>query len=147
MRSKKFDKTEVSVGSMVVYNGGTDSYYGCTDPDELVEGKAYKVIDIEVRAWQTNYTLEGVNGYFNSCWFDLQEVNRIGKHAAPSVYLAGAITVPEVGKRARIQRITMEGGYISVVPVTTSEVKSVENVSENVFQVTTRNSIYMVQVG
>ena len=147
MRSKKFDKTEVSVGSMVVYNGGTDSYYGCTDPDELVIGKAYKVIDIEVRAWQTNYTLEGVSGYFNSCWFDLQEVPRIGKHAETSVYLAGAICVPEVGKRARVQRITMEGGYVSVVPVTTSEVKSVEKVSQNVFRVTTRNSIYMVQVG
>lgn len=147
MRSKKCDKTEVLVGSMVIYNGGTDSYYGCTDPDELITGQAYKVIDIKVRAWQTDYTLEGVNGYFNSCWFDLQEAPCIGKHAAPSVYLAGAISVPEVGKRARVQRITLEGGYVSVVPVTTSEVKSVENVSQNVFRVTTRNSIYMVQVG
>ena len=145
MRNKK--STEVYVGFLVIYNGGRDSYYGCTDPDELVEGMAYKVIHIDVRPWQTNYTLEGVSGYFNSCWFDQQEESRIGKHATTPVYLAGAATVPVVGTRARLNRILIEGGYVSVAPGTTRDVKSVEPIAPDVFRVTTRNSIYMVQVG
>ena len=147
MRSKKLENVEVTVGSMVVYNGGSDSYYGCTDPTDLVIGKAYKVIDIEVRPWQTNFTLEGEVGYFNSVWFDLKESARIGKHAAAPVYMALAVTMPVVGQRARVSRILMEGGYISTVPITTSEVKAIEPVAQDIFRVTTRNSIYMVQVG
>ena len=54
----------------VQYNGGTLSYYGCSDPEVLVIGKTYTVIAIEDRGWQTDYTLKEVKGAFNSVWFD-----------------------------------------------------------------------------
>ncbi len=54
----------------VRYNGGKLSFYGCTDPKKLRKGKKYKVIAEDVMDWQTDYTLKGVKGEFNSCWFD-----------------------------------------------------------------------------
>ena len=54
----------------VRYNGGTQSYYGCSDPSKLVVGKEYEVVRSRVRSWQTDYTLKGVDGEFNSVWFD-----------------------------------------------------------------------------
>lgn len=54
----------------VIYNGGNMSYYGCSDPSCLKVGKTYKVIAVEDRGWQTDYTLQGVAGTFNSVWFD-----------------------------------------------------------------------------
>ena len=49
----------------VRYNGGTESYYGCSDPTNLVVGKEYEVILSKDRGWQTDYTLKGVDGEFN----------------------------------------------------------------------------------
>ena len=54
----------------VIYNGGTDTYYSCSNPAILVEGKEYEVIFEEDLGWQTNYTLKNVEGFFNSVWFD-----------------------------------------------------------------------------
>lgn len=54
----------------VKYNGGNLSYYGCSNPKVLKTGKVYKVVAIEDRGWQTDYTLKGVQGAFNSVWFD-----------------------------------------------------------------------------
>ena len=34
------------MAKIVRYNGGTESYYGCSEPTELVIGKEYEVIDI-----------------------------------------------------------------------------------------------------
>jgi len=55
---------------IVRYNGGTESYYSCSDPTDLVIGKEYEVISAKDRGWQTDYTLKGVTGEFNSVWFD-----------------------------------------------------------------------------
>lgn len=57
------------VGKKVIYNGGKDSYYGCTEPTALIVGKKYKVVRENVRAWQTDLQLKGVDGEFNSVWF------------------------------------------------------------------------------
>ena len=54
----------------VRYNGGTQSYLGCSEPTVLVVGKEYEVISSTDRGWQTNYTLNGIKGNFNSVWFD-----------------------------------------------------------------------------
>ena len=54
----------------VRYNGGTQSYYDCSDPTNLVVGKEYEVVLSRDRGWQTDYTLKGVDGEFNSVWFD-----------------------------------------------------------------------------
>lgn len=54
----------------VRYNGGTESYYGCSDPTNLVVGKEYEVVLSKDRGWQTDYILKGIDGEFNSVWFD-----------------------------------------------------------------------------
>ena len=54
----------------VRYNGGTESYYNCSNPSVLVVGRVYTVVKEDVYAWQTDYTLEGFFGKFNSVWFD-----------------------------------------------------------------------------
>ena len=76
----------------VRYNGGTQSYYGCSDPTNLVVGKEYEVVLSRDRGWQTDYTLKGVDGEFNSAWFD--EVSSDDK-----VYMAIAHEVPVIGER------------------------------------------------
>ena len=55
---------------LVRYNGGNLSYYGCSNPKKLKLRKVYKVVAIKDRGWQTDYTLKGVKGAFNSVWFD-----------------------------------------------------------------------------
>lgn len=54
----------------VRYNGGTMSYKGCDDPNNLVVGQWYEVVDENDRGWQTDYKLKGIRGWFNSVWFD-----------------------------------------------------------------------------
>ena len=54
----------------VRYNGGTESYYNCSNPSILVVGQEYTVIKEDVYPWQTDYILEGLYGKFNSVWFD-----------------------------------------------------------------------------
>ena len=59
------------MAKIVRYNGGTMSYLGCSNPSKLVLGQTYEVVAEDDLGWQTNYTLKGVTGYFNSVWFDL----------------------------------------------------------------------------
>ena len=46
------------MAKIVRYNGGTMSYYGCSEPTELVIGKTYEVISENDRGWQ-----EYLNGF------------------------------------------------------------------------------------
>ncbi len=52
------------------YNGGTESFYGSDSPAVLNEGDVYKTTSIKVMNFQTNITLEGIAGEFNSVWFE-----------------------------------------------------------------------------
>lgn len=54
----------------VIYNGGTQSYKGCSDPSLLKKGKKYLVISERDLGFQTNYILNGIKGEYNSVWFD-----------------------------------------------------------------------------
>lgn len=54
----------------VRYNGETLSYYGCSPAANLKVGKVYRVVEEDDLGWQTNYTLKGVDGVYNSVWFD-----------------------------------------------------------------------------
>lgn len=48
---------------------------GHTDPRGLLEkDKEYDVDDIEVHSWHTRIYLKGINGYFNSVWFEKIEI-------------------------------------------------------------------------
>ena len=60
----------MSKKKVVRYNGGTKSYLYSDKPDCLVIGKEYTVIRINQGHYYTTYELEGINGEFNSVWFN-----------------------------------------------------------------------------
>ena len=119
----------------VKYNGGKDSYYGCSDPKVLSTNLIYEVINEEDKGWQTNYTLKGVDGYFNSVWFS--EV---------PVYLAVSKEKPELLKPFKCCKICADDKNISYMKITTSSVKKMIKISSAVYQIFTSNSSYIVQV-
>lgn len=129
------------MAKIVRYNGGTMSYYGCSEPTELVIGKTYEVISENDRGWQTDYTLKGVKGHFNSVWFD--DVNS----ATEKTFIAIAHNVPVVGKRYECAKLEFVKGQPKLISWSTSIVKAVSNMENNIYQVTTRNSTYIVKVG
>ena len=124
----------------VRYNGGTQSYYGCSDPTNLVVGKEYEVVLSRDRGCYTRYTLKGVDGEFNSVWFD--EVSSDDK-----VYMAIAHEVPAVGERYSCYKMKFINGQPKLVTWFTSTVKEINYMGNNIYQVTTRNSVYIVNVG
>ena len=125
---------------IVRYNGGTMSYKGCSEPTELVVGKEYAVIATNDRGWQTDYTLKGVEGHFNSVWFE--DVPSVGIN-----FMALARTVPIVGKSCECFKIEYLKGQINLISISTSTVKEVLDMGNNIYRVTTRNSTYFVLVG
>ena len=120
----------------VIYNGGTNSYYGCSDATNLVVGKLYKVIREIDLGFQTNYELEGVNGKYNSVWFTDVE-------SLPQTYLAFGFAAPVEGKSCECYRILPTGSQEHCF---TSEVKHVSIVGKNTYKAVTRNSIYIVTI-
>lgn len=124
----------------VRYNGGTQSYYSCSDPTKLVVGKEYEVILSRDRGYQTDYTLKGVDGEYNSVWFD--EVCSNDK-----VYMAIAHEVPVIGKRYHCNKIEVSNGQSKSIGWYTSTVKEIRYMGNNIYHVTTRNSVYIVNVG
>ena len=92
------------------------------------------------RGWQTDYTLKGVDGEFNSVWFD--EVSSDDK-----VYMAISQEVPAIGERYSCYKIESNNGQPKLVSRSTSTVKEISYLGNNIYQVTTRNSVYIVNVG
>ncbi len=131
------------VGSFVIYNGGKEAYYGCDAPEDLVKGKRYKVVAEEIKPYQTNLTLHGVNGKFNSVWFDKDNDDENMK----KVWFAKAITYNNIemflGKPMRLIRLH-DGGPSELV--TTSYVESIDKVYGNVYKIETANSVYITDV-
>ncbi len=130
------------MAKIVRYNGGTISYYRCSEPTELVVGKEYEVTYVNDRGFQTDYTLKGVNGKFNSIWFD--DVNSVN---TAKTFMALARTVPVVGERYKCSKLEFINGLPTLIDRNTSTVKEVSEMGNNIYRVTTRNSIYIVQVG
>ncbi len=126
------------MGKFVRYNGGTESYYGCSEPTNLVVGKVYEVINENDRGWQTDYTLKGVSGYFNSCWFD--EVD------SKNTFMAFSNKVPTVGERYECNRLEFICDNPKLVSCITSTVKDILYIGNNTYRVLTANSVYIVQV-
>jgi len=123
----------------VIYNGGTESYYDCSDPIVLVEGKEYEVVYARDRGFQTDYTLKGVSGEFNSVWFD--EVSPEEK-----VFIAIANEIPVVGRRCTCYKIEFINDQPKLIMQTTSTVKSITTMGNNIYNVNTLNSTYIVKV-
>lgn len=124
------------MAKIVRYNGGTESYYGCSNPNDLVFGKDYEVIHENDRGFQTDYILKGVNGHFNSCWFD--EISPI--------FMAISKTIPVVGQRCVCSRLELINGQFNTSECLTSVVKEVTPIGNNIYKVATSNSIYVIQV-
>ncbi len=123
----------------VRYNGGTQSFYGCSEPTKLVIGKEYEVIRSNDRGFQTDYTLKGVDGEFNSVWFD--EISSEDK-----VYMAIAHKVPVIDERYSCYKIDFVNGQLKLSCCSTSNVKEINYMGNNIYRVTTRNSVYIVSV-
>lgn len=119
---------------LVVYNGETESYLGCSDSELLAIGNTYEVIDENDRGFQTDYTLKGVSGHFNSVWFT--EVK--------PTYLALCKTIPTKGKTLK-SFIRLENGQWKIISHS-STIINVKVIGINVYQVQTRNTIYIVQL-
>lgn len=124
----------------VRYNGGTLSYYGCSDPTKLVMGKEYEVVLARDRGWQTDFTLKGVDGEYNSLWFD--EVSS----SNDNVYMAIAHEIPEIGKRYSCFKMEFINGLPNFIGWSTSIVEKIDYIGNNIYQVTTCNSVYLVNV-
>ncbi len=124
----------------VRYNGATQSYYHCSNPSKLVKGKEYEVvISCDRNGWQTDYVLEGIDGYFNSVWFD--EVT-----PEERVFLAFAQDEPIVGMNCFCYRMEFIDGFPQFFFTMTSTVQEIEPMGNYVYKVTTLNSTYIVKV-
>lgn len=125
---------------IVRYNGGTEHFDSCSEPTELVVDQEYEVIDITTLFWQTNYTLKGVNGSFNSCWFDKVVFDYV------PTFMALAHTIPTIGKNMHCYKIEFLGNQPQLTPWLTTTVQDVQFLGNHIYQVTTANSIYIVKV-
>lgn len=130
------------MAKIVQYNGGTKTFYRCTAPTELIVGKQYVVIEVLEQGMQTNYILKGVQGYFNSSWFD--KVN--SSSSEHSTFIAFSHTVPEVGKSCKCAKLKFVDDKPTFYWATTSTVKEVLNIGDNIYRVTTHNNVYIIQV-
>lgn len=92
------------------------------------------------RGFQTDYTLKGIKGEFNSVWFD--EVSPDDK-----VYMALAHKAPVIGEKYSCYKIEYINGQPKLTGCTTSTVKKVIEMGNNIYNVTTCNSVYIVNVG
>ena len=124
----------------VIYNGGTESYYACSNPANLVVGQEYEVVFQRVKDWQTNYILKEVSGEYNSSWFE--EIS-----CKQKTYMGVSEEIPVIGEKYMVKRLYFENGVWKMKLVATSLVKSVETISEGMYKVKTQNSIYVVAVG
>ena len=113
----------------VIYNGGFKSYYSCTKPTWLVKGKEYEVVCVEDRNWQTDYYLDGVEGNFNSQWFDeIDDEN--------SVLLQGVTDrKPEVGNICEIYKVLINHHLVSAERVGKCIIDSVEKIGNELYRV------------
>ena len=126
---------------VVRYNGESMmGSYPCSNPSNLVVGKEYEVVLARDKGYQTNYTLKGVDGEYNSVWFD--DVFNDEK----KIYLGFSKALPQIGERYNCTRLEFVLGSLRLVAWSTSKVQEIEYLGGNVYRVTTLNNIYIVTV-
>lgn len=135
------------MNKQVIYNGGTKTKDSCDSSSLLQKGKQYELVQVIPLYFQSNYVLKGVEGSFNSAWFD--EVTSAYKEE----YIATSSYEPIVGCGFRCYRIVKKGRFIkkiAVQKITTSPVISVEKIMTSalsvLYKVETQHSIYYVQI-
>ena len=122
----------------VIYNGGTESYFSCSEPTNLVVGKIYEVVHENDIDWQTNYYLKGVPGEFNSVWFN--EVSNF------NTYFAISNELPVVGKSCKCNKLELNKNIVEMQELNTETVLSVELLGKNTYKAFTQNGIYLITV-
>ena len=123
------------MNKVVRYNGGKDFYYPCDDPKKvLLPGRFYKVIGEEDRGCQTNYHLQGIDGKFNSIWFD----------SPKSVYLAVTREEPVVGKKMQLSVLVNDQRTGRLRSWTTHPVQQALKIGKNIYQVRTEKCLYYI---
>lgn len=130
---------------LVKYNGETMSFYGCSDPRVLKKGQLYEVEKILKSGYHTEYVLKGIRGEFNSVWFDTVET--VEEENIVNVYTALSHEKPIIGKRYNCYKISFIDGKPSLQGWSTSPVKNINYLGNNIYGVTTQNSLYIVTVG
>lgn len=123
------------MAKLVRYNGERESYNDCSDPSILVIGRIYEVQEEEILDFQTNYTLKGEKGKFNSVWFDEIEM---------PVIMALSHKHPELHKP--LENFLMFNKNEVRQVLKTTPVQKIEEIERNVFKIFTKNTIYIVQV-
>ena len=124
----------------VRYNGGTQSYYSCSDPKNLVIGKEYEVTSINVRNWQTDYTLKDINRNFHSVWFDdlLSEKETV---------MAFSSTVPKIGEKIAYQFVyPNQNETFFLINENTEKIEKVKHIINNIYLANDSKKIYIFQV-
>ena len=125
------------MAKLVRYNGEKVSYKGCDSPTNLVKGKVYEVQFEEDLGWQTNYKLKGLNGNFNSVWFNEVEI---------PVVMALSNEQPKLKESMKDILCFTKNDKLYIKTQKTTPVQSIEKIEENIFKVFTQNTIYIVQV-
>lgn len=119
----------------VMFDGENSSYLEGSDASVLIKGQVYYVISVtDLGPQKTSYELEGFEGKFNSlCFHDVY----------PKTYFATSDKVPEVGAEMNLDRFTPQKKWQGV---RTSSVQEVMQIGDNMYEVYTRNSLYIIQV-
>ena len=125
---------------IVRYTGDTVTAYPCSSPNKLVAGKEYNVILSRDKGHQTNYTLDGVEGEFNANWFE-----DVACDEKP-IYLGFSSDIPKIGERYSCTRMEFVCGLLKLIECSTSKVQKFDYLGNNVYQVATLNSIYVIKV-
>lgn len=124
----------------VRYNGGKKSHYECSNPSKLIKGLEYDVVSIRNRCLQTDYTLNGINGEFDSTWFDDVISNN-------HIYMAIANEIPVIGEKLSCYRVEFYERKPKLVGDVINVIKDLEYLGNNVYRVDTNNNRYIVNVG
>ena len=120
---------------LVRYNGEKLSFRNCSDSTLLDVGKVYEVLQEKDFGFQTNYTLKGVKGEFNSVWFDEIEI---------PVIMAFSHQPPELKKP--MENLLRFNPNEARVVIRTTPVQKIEKIERNIYKAFTQNSIYIIQV-
>ena len=124
---------------VVTFIGRNDSFFlGGGNPAKLVVGKQYIVATEYNRGKNLFFILQGVEGSFPSSWFDIMPYS--------SVFIAFSKTVPAVGLKCRCYRFTFKLQQPTWQACLTTPVEDVILLGCNIYEVTTCNSIYIIQV-
>ncbi len=120
---------------LVKYNGNTATYQSCSSPALLEEGEFYEVVSMDVGECQTNYRLKGIDGYFNSVWFDDVKVGFVI-----------ATKMPKIGERFLCYEYTPNANKYFRTTVLTSRVRKIEQLTNKGYKIYTLNSCYIVHL-